>query len=73
MLRRSVRVELTDDGANVVEDPEALDVVGHGTACAGIIHAFPHHFPENVTLRKNAHQLLIFSNQDIANMVLLHY
>jgi subtilisin len=26
------------DGPAVVEDPERLDVVGHGTACAGIIH-----------------------------------
>jgi subtilisin family serine protease len=39
-LRRSVRVELTDDGARVVDDPEGTDVVGHGTACAGIIHGF---------------------------------
>jgi subtilisin len=41
-LVRSVRVELAadpDDDPVVVEDPEALDVVGHGTACAGIIHA----------------------------------
>ncbi len=38
----SVRVELAadpDDDPVVVDDPEALDVVGHGTACAGIIHA----------------------------------
>jgi subtilisin family serine protease len=27
-----------DDDPVVVDDPEALDVVGHGTACAGIIH-----------------------------------
>src|SRR3954452_18650145 len=40
MLRRSVRGELGEDGAQVVDDPEAIDVVGHGTACAGIIHAF---------------------------------
>jgi subtilisin len=40
MVRRSVRVELADDEARVVDDPEAADVVGHGTACAGIIHAF---------------------------------
>jgi subtilisin len=39
MLRRSMRVELTDDGAEVVEDQDAIDVVGHGTACAGIIHS----------------------------------
>jgi len=38
MLRRSVRVELGEDEPAVVDDPEALDVVGHGTACAGIIH-----------------------------------
>ena len=40
-LVRSVRVELAadpDDDPVVVDDPEALDVVGHGTACAGIIH-----------------------------------
>ncbi len=41
-LVRSVRVELAadpDDDPVVLEDEEALDVVGHGTACAGIIHA----------------------------------
>jgi subtilisin family serine protease len=41
-LVRSVRVEPApdpDDDPVVVDDPEALDVVGHGTACAGIIHA----------------------------------
>jgi subtilisin len=37
-LVESVRVELGQDGPVVVPDPEALDVVGHGTACAGIIH-----------------------------------
>jgi subtilisin family serine protease len=37
-LVQSVRVEITDDGADVVDDPEQLDVVGHGTACASIIH-----------------------------------
>jgi subtilisin len=37
-LRRSVRVELDGEDATVVDD-EAVDVVGHGTACAGIIHA----------------------------------
>lgn len=31
------RVDLRDDEAVVVEDPEASDLVGHGTACAGII------------------------------------
>lgn len=40
MVRRSVRVELGDDDARVVDDPDASDVVGHGTACAGIIHGF---------------------------------
>jgi subtilisin family serine protease len=38
-LVESVRVELGEDGPMVVQDPEALDVVGHGTACAGIIHS----------------------------------
>jgi subtilisin family serine protease len=41
-LVRSVRVELAanpDDDPVVVDDEAALDVVGHGTACAGIIHA----------------------------------
>jgi subtilisin len=37
-LVESVRVELGEDGPVVVADPEAIDVVGHGTACAGIIH-----------------------------------
>ena len=36
-LRHSVRVELHGEDASVVDD-EAVDVVGHGTACAGIIH-----------------------------------
>jgi len=35
----SYRVEPTDQDPIVVEDPDAIDVVGHGTACAGIIHA----------------------------------
>jgi subtilisin len=35
----SVKVEPDDDGPVVLDDPERLDVVGHGTACAGIIHA----------------------------------
>lgn len=35
----SMVVELAGDEAFVVEDPEGLDVAGHGTACAGIIHA----------------------------------
>ena len=41
-LVRSVRVELApdpDDDPLIVDDPDGLDVVGHGTACAGIIHA----------------------------------
>jgi subtilisin len=37
-LVRSVRVELDGQEGRVVEEPEAIDVVGHGTACAGIIH-----------------------------------
>jgi subtilisin family serine protease len=39
-LRASMRVELggPDVDPQVVEDPAAIDVVGHGTACAGIIH-----------------------------------
>ncbi len=39
-LVRSVRVELGEEEVRVVDDPEGLDVVGHGTACAGIIHEF---------------------------------
>ncbi len=38
-LVRSVRVEPGEEEPVVVDDPEAIDVVGHGTACAGIIHA----------------------------------
>jgi len=41
-LVRSVRVELAADPDHdplVLDDEDALDVVGHGTACAGIIHA----------------------------------
>jgi subtilisin len=38
-LIRSVRVELDPEGEPlVVDDDERIDVVGHGTACAGIIH-----------------------------------
>jgi subtilisin len=37
-LIRSVRVEPGEEEPIVVDDPEAIDVVGHGTACAGIIH-----------------------------------
>jgi subtilisin family serine protease len=36
---RSVVVETSGDEAVVVEDVAGLDVVGHGTACAGIVHA----------------------------------
>lgn len=36
-LTRSVRVELDGDETSVVDD-EPLDVVGHGTACAAIVH-----------------------------------
>jgi subtilisin family serine protease len=32
-------VEAADGSPRVVEDAEATDLVGHGTACAGIIHA----------------------------------
>jgi subtilisin len=35
---RSVRVELRGDRTVVVDD-DRIDVVGHGTACAGIVHA----------------------------------
>jgi len=38
-LVASVKVEPGDDGPEVLPDPDGLDVVGHGTACAGIIHA----------------------------------
>jgi len=38
-LVRSVVIEFGDDDEPTVRpDPEAIDVVGHGTACAGIIH-----------------------------------
>jgi subtilisin family serine protease len=36
-LRASVRVEIDGDDARIVDD-EPVDAVGHGTACAGIIH-----------------------------------
>jgi subtilisin family serine protease len=36
-LTGSVRVELNGEDATIVED-EAVDVVGHGTACASIVH-----------------------------------
>lgn len=40
-LVRSVAVSIPpgDEDPIVVDDPDAIDVVGHGTACAGIIHA----------------------------------
>ncbi len=38
-LSRSVHVTIDGDAAVVVDDPTRVDVVGHGTACAGIIHA----------------------------------
>jgi subtilisin len=38
-LVRSLRVELGQGEPQVVEDATATDLVGHGTACAGIIHA----------------------------------
>jgi subtilisin family serine protease len=37
---RSVRVEFDQDGQpSVLDDNEGIDLVGHGTACAGIIHS----------------------------------
>ena len=39
-LVKSLRVELKEDGdGEVVDDGAGGDVVGHGTACAGIIHS----------------------------------
>lgn len=38
-LTRSLSIETGDDGPHVVDDPNHTDLVGHGTACAGIIHA----------------------------------
>jgi subtilisin len=38
-LIRSLRVDGDADAARVVDDLGATDLVGHGTACAGIIHA----------------------------------
>ena len=37
-LVRSVRIDIDGDEVAVVDDPDSGDVVGHGTACAGIIH-----------------------------------
>jgi subtilisin family serine protease len=39
-LVRSVTVEASGEGAEIVDDPSGVDVVGHGTACAGIVHWF---------------------------------
>jgi subtilisin family serine protease len=38
-LVASVRVEMGEEDAVVSDDGDGQDVVGHGTACAGIIHA----------------------------------
>jgi subtilisin family serine protease len=38
-VARHLRVDVEGDTAHVVDDPEARDLVGHGTACAGIIAA----------------------------------
>lgn len=38
-LVRSVQVVAGPDGPQVVDDPLGADLVGHGTACAGIVHA----------------------------------
>jgi subtilisin family serine protease len=38
-LARRMRVELDGEDARVIDDPAAADLVGHGTACAGIITA----------------------------------
>jgi subtilisin family serine protease len=38
-LVRSLRVETAGDGPIVADDPERSDLVGHGTACAGIVHS----------------------------------
>ena len=38
-LVRSLRVDLALEQPEVVEDADGGDVVGHGTACAGIIHS----------------------------------
>jgi subtilisin family serine protease len=37
-LVRSLRVEIDAAGPRVVDDPDPVDLVGHGTACAGVIH-----------------------------------
>ncbi|HEU5205495.1 MAG TPA: S8 family serine peptidase [Candidatus Limnocylindrales bacterium] len=38
-LVSSMLVEVDDEDATVTDDATAADVVGHGTACAGIVHA----------------------------------
>lgn len=38
-LARRLRIELDGEEATVVDDPDAGDLVGHGTACAGIVAA----------------------------------
>jgi subtilisin family serine protease len=38
-VTRSVKVERTGDEFTILEDPDGLDLVGHGTACAGIIRS----------------------------------
>jgi subtilisin len=38
-LVSSMLVEVDDEYATVIDDSMAADVVGHGTACAGIVHA----------------------------------
>lgn len=38
-LVRSLTVEMGTGGPAIAEDSTAVDLVGHGTACAGIIHA----------------------------------
>src|SRR5258705_4766364 len=38
-LVRSLRVEAAGESPRVVDDTDQVDLVGHGTACAGIIHA----------------------------------
>jgi subtilisin len=37
-LIRSLRVEPGEEGPRLTEDEDRVDLVGHGTACAGIIH-----------------------------------
>ncbi|MFL5642495.1 MAG: S8 family serine peptidase [Chloroflexota bacterium] len=36
-LVRKLRVDVSDDGVTIVDDADAGDLVGHGTACAGIV------------------------------------